>query len=119
MRASAQLLREVPDLADGKGGKGRVILVIVFPRKPVLGAEIIIDVPIHLIGFESRVRPDDQHVISERLIDRGIFRRDKELTIGQLEVHDVLRDLIDVACGQTRVCRSLRRTAGRIESRIR
>src|SRR6266567_39918 len=84
LRSGAQSLRKVPDLADCERCKGGIILKVIFACEPVLGAEVVVDISIDLIGAKSRIWSDNESVISERLVDVGVFRGNEELTVGQL-----------------------------------
>src|SRR5260370_14780770 len=92
-------MREISDLADGKRGKGGIILEVILTGDPVLAAEVVVDIPVDLIGNKSCVGSHNERVVAELLLSYGIcevFRRNDELPVGELEVHDVQRDLAQI-----------------------
>ena len=96
VRAGGELLREVADLADGEGSEGRIVLKIIFAGEAIAAVEVVVDVAVDLVGFEGGLGTENERVVAEIAVEI-VFRRDEELAVGKLEVHDFQRVGVDVA----------------------
>jgi len=87
------------DLADGERSERRIVLEIIFAAEAIARVEVVIDVAADLIGLECGLGAEGERVVAKIAVE-VVLGRDEELTVGQLEVHDVQRLRADVGGGE-------------------
>ncbi len=101
-------LREAGYLADRKGNVCRVALKVILPGKPVLRTEVVIEIPVDLVGVKLARRALHERIesLAPAFRVRRIRQRDDELTARRLGVEDGQRHGIHL------IGRNACRTAG-------